>query len=69
MTPLPPETPKPPTPAVPVGIPYGWACANGDTICPVCGARIHEDHDVYGEATTDHYADHYADRHPGSRPA
>jgi hypothetical protein len=48
-----------------IGIPYAYACVNGDAICPVCGARIAETHDATGEATSTNYAAHYAAEHDG----
>lgn len=32
-------------------------------ICPVCGERIVEDSDEFGENTTNRYGEHYAEKH------
>lgn len=45
-----------------IGLPYAEQVAGG-VICPECDRHISEDHDAYGERTTNNYADHFAACH------
>lgn len=56
---------RPATPVAVIGVPYAHVDEEtGECICPDCGARITEEYDEVGEATTNRYAAHYANAHP-----
>ena len=56
-----------------LGTPYGQVNADGSVTCPECQAKISEDHDAAGEATTNNYGEHFTREHgkklTGVKPA